>query len=981
METSNIRITQTHLRMWVRLRMIRFRPSTRKIRLTLGDRLVLRLSKFQQYAENIGGTEGNHLVGSRLVEYPDAISQDRLADFFDIDRRNLMKSLSPLCKNGLVCCERKKAVRGVRRKRNVYILTSAGLIYADSLKRRIFEGKLRARDLDGSLKSLTIDELMKYVNSGAFHLRIGEQVVGKAQILEFVVRYGLVDFRAFFPNVKALLSGRREELKSVVDTFEETRSGSGRFVFIEGELGIGKTRLVREFEVLIDAEVATFLRGEGLPEKQEPFFVFTKLLERGVRLGKISAEGIKEILSETTGTVQHSIDPTIEEDVAVRTRVSDKIKQKILEKCNDGIVIVTIEDLHWVDVHSIRLLLDLSRELNNCKIMVILTYRKEEIDKEKLHWLYRIKENLAKNPRSFKTIRLGRLDRGETSSIIGSMIGATPGPKVVEYVRLLSEGIPLFVEHIVLYLIERGLATSKRGRFELTRTPNQKEMPPASMEIIGRRFALLSDDEKMIGKAAALQGTSFRVDYLKTMLHRESSDIGTFLDSLKTKGFIEETEAPSTYKFTHSFLREYATRTIPSPELRIGYEQLAEAVDEEYKENRSNIGPDLAHWFLEANDPEKALKYLLIAGDAAQRKSLHEKVIDYYAKAQNILVKRLLLVVETLGNENLSLGYCSEALQYFADFLVVSEVSKDLEAQYRANLSLGKVYYNLYKWSNSKSHYARSLELALKLEKKSYAIAAYCGLGRVYLRCGKFHDAVTAAKEAARYQDSASYAEMGLLDHLLGLAYCYLGEHSKGIEYKLEALSKFEASPDQYGVADLCNSIADSYREIEEWDKALGYALKSESVLNNMRYIAMAQTTYCTIAEIYLQRMSSNNTNHEELSKAEKYLLECLKLAEERNNSYILSIVYFDLGRLNRLQRNWGDSKRVIELGMEKILPLQIPYYEAYGLQEMAYLYKDMGETRQAFSYFHQALTIYTKLDSKFYQRRIEREIASFMPQ
>ncbi|MGW2311127.1 helix-turn-helix transcriptional regulator [Actinomadura luteofluorescens] len=246
-------------------------------------------------------------------------------------------------------------------------------------------------------------------------------------------------------TMSPVLIGRSAELRRLRDALAAAPGA----VLLGGDAGLGKTRLIREFTR--DADARTLVGGclelgsDGLP-----FAPFTTVLRGLVR--DIGIEGVAGLVPRgDTGALARLLpefgEP--ESDAASgeeRARLFEVVLTLLERLAERGPVVLVIEDAHWADRSTRDLLAFLIRNLGAAPLLVVLTYRSDEL--HRTHPLRQLLAGLERLERVRRT-EIGRLARADVAALVTELLGQTPPPGLVERIEARSEGNPLFIEALL----------------------------------------------------------------------------------------------------------------------------------------------------------------------------------------------------------------------------------------------------------------------------------------------------------------------------------------------------------------------------------------------------------------------------------------------------------------------------------------------------------------------------------------------------
>jgi ATP/maltotriose-dependent transcriptional regulator MalT len=243
------------------------------------------------------------------------------------------------------------------------------------------------------------------------------------------------------------LVGRAVELAALRDALADAPGA----VLVGGDAGLGKTRLVKEFARSVAGEAKVLVGGclelgsDGLP-----FAPFTTVLRGLVR--EIGIDGVAALVPRgDTGGLARLLpefgEP--ESDAASgeeRARLFEVVLSLLERLAERGPVVLVIEDAHWADRSTRDLLAFLVRNLGRGPVLVVLTYRTDEL--HRTHPLRQLLAGLERLDRVRRT-DLGKLSRADVSALVAELLGQDPPPGLVERIEARSEGNPLFIEALL----------------------------------------------------------------------------------------------------------------------------------------------------------------------------------------------------------------------------------------------------------------------------------------------------------------------------------------------------------------------------------------------------------------------------------------------------------------------------------------------------------------------------------------------------
>ncbi|MGB8503149.1 adenylate/guanylate cyclase domain-containing protein, partial [Mycobacterium sp.] len=327
------------------------------------------------------------------------------------------------------------------------------------------------------------------------------------------------------------LVGRTWELNTITGILDEAINGAGCVVGVVGPAGIGKSRLVRESAAIAASRgVPVFGSYCESHASDIPFHVVARLL-RGVmgveelddataralvreRLPDVDSQDLL-LLDDLLGIRDAAVAvPDIAPD-ARRRRVTALINGAALAQSMPGVYIV--EDAHWIDDASESMLTDFLTVIPQTRSLVLITYRPEY-------------HGALSRVSGAPTVALRPLSDTHTSALTAELLGEDSSvAAVAATVAERASGNPFFVEEMVRDLAERGVLHGQPGGYSLRGDLTNVDVPATLQATIGARIDRLDPSAKETLTAAAVIGTRFDIDLLRSMV--ENADVAPLIEA------------------------------------------------------------------------------------------------------------------------------------------------------------------------------------------------------------------------------------------------------------------------------------------------------------------------------------------------------------------------------------------------------------------------------------------------------------------
>ena len=428
--------------------------------------------------------------------------------------------------------------------------------------------------------------------------------------------------------------GRQDELDFLYRHYRGAKEKRSSVALLIGEPGIGKTRLLDEFAHRTMRDGALVLRGsafeaEGMP----PYLPFLEALGRYIRttpwdlLQKQIAHAPSTLLSIFPELAVHLDNTPLSSSLApeqARLRLYEAIGRFLESISHFQVLVLILDDLHWVDSASLDLLCYITRYHPHTNILIVGAYRAGEVSRNQA--LDRALAELVRQ-RMLATLSVEPLSHSEIEALAVSTLGGPISSDVGLLLYIQCEGNPFFAEELVRGWVEtKVLIQGENGWYapELLACT----LPPSITGALRRRFALLEPDIVGSLRIAAIIGRTFDLALLATVENREIESIEERLVEAEQAQLVHP-EQEGMYTFTHNIIRaSLYTEVSPSRRRRL-HEAIGHVLEESYAKNGAKSAYDLAaiaFHFTQSGNGEHAVAYNQQAeGQALQILAAEEK--------------------------------------------------------------------------------------------------------------------------------------------------------------------------------------------------------------------------------------------------------------------------------------------------------------------------------------------------------------------
>jgi hypothetical protein len=477
-----------------------------------------------------------------------------------------------------------------------------------------------------------------------FTLENGEPLptTGTAPLVPLSRDTGLIELPAY----RTTFVGREDECTVLRRCLAQAQNGEGCVVIVEGPPGIGKTRTSREIGEEARRQGFVVLAGNCYDrEDSVPFVPFVELIE--VALARApSPAAVQEMLGEQAAELTRLLPqlrrllPDLPAPLPLSAEQSRRllfnaVVELIARRSQLRPLLLLLEDLHWADEGTLALLVHLGRSIARLPVLIIATHRNDDIDMKQP--LTKALDELTRL-RVVERIQLRGLPQGAVAKMIENISGRAPAPALVDLICSNTDGNPLFVEELIGHL---GPSPSNHDLLERGEQV-ELDLPHSLRLVIGRRLGLVSRETARILDMAAVIGRSFPFALLEAATHSDPDQLLDSVEEAEKAGLISsKLEYPEArFQFAHELIRRAVLNEISIARRQRLHLNIAEALELLHPNDLEAHAEDLAYHFWYAGaaaEPARAIRYLQMAGEKAERSSAFKEAQQSYEQALALL--------------------------------------------------------------------------------------------------------------------------------------------------------------------------------------------------------------------------------------------------------------------------------------------------------------------------------------------------------
>lgn len=579
-----------------------------------------------------------------------------------------------------------------------------------------------------------------------------------------------------WPRAEGPLIGRGEEMARLRAAF--TRGGRRPAVAVLGEAGVGKTRVISELAAEAEAAGMRVLLGRSYEsERVLPFGPWVDAL-RPAR-GDLTGLG-----PHWRAELAHLIPEVGVPDAAPRAAADSlQLFEAVLEALRhlgrQRPLFLALEDLHWADEMSARLLAFVGRRLAAEPVVIAMTAREEELPDTPV--LRHALEDLEREG-ALSVVRLGPLSRPDTMALVRQHARAGAEPAELaglgERAWLAGEGNPLVTVEMVRAHAEGGAPGHGAGL----------RLPERVRAIVIRRLERLSERARNLAAMAAVIGREFEFPLLQEATGAGEVEVAEGIEELVRRRILQGAEEG--FGFTHERVREIAYAELLGVRRRAMHGAVAAALERTHAGRLDGIYDRLAYHYVQADVPAKAADYLARFARQVTRAYAHDDAVRAYEEALR-QVERL-PPLEADARRLDIVPRLTRSLMFLGRF----EDARDLLLAQRARVEA--------------------------LDNPSLSSQYQLVLAHVYAFLGDRDRAAESARLALAFADRAEDpATMGKAFYVLAMEGWWAGDPERGIQDGRRAITLLGPTGERWWLGQAHFAVAANYVLLGEFDAAL----------------------------------------------------------------------------------------------------------------------------------------------------------------
>lgn len=781
-------------------------------------------------------------------------------------------------------------------------------------------------------------------------------------------------------GLRAPLVGREAELNQLKQAAAGlVNDHQGQFVLLTGEGGIGKSRLTAELKAFLHPQSVQLLEGHSLIYRRSvSYWIFLDALRGYFGLTPnlpepVALERLTRNVSTVLGPRAEETLPYLEylfafkaadEDEHLRYLDAGQLRQRVFLAVRDLIVaeaqrtplLLILDDLHWADEASLDLILFL---LDACRQVPLFIHAISRPFQEGP--LTKIVEHAQKFlPDRFIFIPLESLAPDQSKQLLNQLLTTTNLPETLrEQILQRAAGVPLYLEEMLRMLIDGGLLRRAAEGWQLASEVDAATLgvPDTLQGLILARFDRLDPTRRRILQVASVIGRHFNAQLLNAVIHPAAShEIQNALPLLIEREFIVRQSDTSeiAYSFKHILVSDAIYSSLLRRERAELHGQVGEAIEALFADRLEEEIELLARHYSWSPRLDRAVHYLLRAGQKAMQGYANEQARQHYEQALNFL----------------------------------PQVEHSLEQVLAVRTGLGDVLMFIGEYQAAREHYQQALAAIPPEKPDRYAkerSALERKVGATFERQGDFDQALlclAAAEGALAELPTPTPIEQAQVFNAVGWIHFRRGNLGGAEAFLMRALTLAENTPQRDLIASIYNRLGGIYYQEDKLDQAGAYVRKSLALREEIGDIVAVARSYNNLGLLTWKRgdwdsalenfgrsvelhanlgdvegtieLHSNlgllQLDRGNVEAARKHLQTSLTSAQQIGHAYIIGLTDLYFSRLHLSVEDWSTALETSRRSLQTFKDIGVADHlvDVYTNMGLAHLGLDEWDAAQA---------------------------------
>jgi serine/threonine protein kinase/tetratricopeptide (TPR) repeat protein len=613
----------------------------------------------------------------------------------------------------------------------------------------------------------------------------------------------------------AAFIGRDDELNQLTQALQRAKTGQGGVWLVEGESGIGKSRLLNELRIHALVEGVEVFTGHALSSSGKPYQPWRDVLHRlalHINLTDEDIAKVKPIIPDV-----QSKSETVSKTMITTSEIGKQLPEFVagLFRRYQQPALVLLDDLQWAGSESIAVLKWLIGSVSNLPLMVVGAYRSDE------------RPDLLSRLPGTQVMTLHRLADEVIADLSVSILGESGrNPTLLNLLERESEGNIFFIVEILRALAEEAGQLSAVPTMLLP----DRVFTDGIQSLAERRLARIPEGYQQLLELAAVSGRYLDTNVLLGLQKRGngaelSVDQHNWLSTCAAAAILEVRE--DQWRFTHDKIREGIIEKLDELSLRTHHLHIAEAIEATYP-NHTEFAAALAYHFGAAERLDKEFEYSEMAGQQADHSGAYHSAIRYHHRALDLLSpenrSKRAVITGKLGLEYSAVANFTQAEFWLQESLRLAREVNDHETIATALMRLGLLAYETGRSAEAGPYFEDALDLAIDIGDQKLLIRSLVELAHHEVMQEQFDAAerhITRALDASRSIEDVE--TLAFVNWGAGMIATLREAFPDAIDYFQHSRALYQSVDFLSGVLSTTNNLAVIFRLQGDYEQAWAY--------------------------------------------------------------------------------------------------------------------------------------------------------------
>ncbi|MBI5778461.1 MAG: diguanylate cyclase [Planctomycetes bacterium] len=461
----------------------------------------------------------------------------------------------------------------------------------------------------------------------------------------------------------------RQDFYHEIVRFLAPAQEANTFILVEGPVGAGKSRLLRELSGYKDA--VTFYNSCNEIDSLIPYrpvitFINSLAESNNSLLGEACKELTRDMLSEISRIVPNISkfilphnDSSFQTTGQNRKLLFDSLVTLLNLLSQKKPLLFLMDESQNIDHATLLIVEALTEREKGCSV-IVAAIRDDYLNiSQSANEVFNQFLSTISERQNYKRFALPLFNKGQTAEIISTIFSKKfPDQTFYDKIHQTTKGNPLFIEELLKHLLLKDFIKRVNNQWVL----DLPSLPPAIWQkdldtIIAENIDLLEAETKTVIKQATVVGQNVPLDVLKDVAHQNEGETIDALDKAKRLNIIKPTEPnkQDQFTFTTKHFQEIVYQNIEEKERETLHQAVGDATEKLYQDKLDSVAPTLAFHFAKAGDEAKAQMYGQKTENQTANLFRKDEIPEYYSSLQGIVQSKIKEAIQPLSPQKMAL--------------------------------------------------------------------------------------------------------------------------------------------------------------------------------------------------------------------------------------------------------------------------------------------------------------------------------------